>query len=111
MAKLGIDFGTTNSLMVSYDKLKNKFRYYNYNGENPCPISSTIWYHDDKIIVGNEAREKIYKYSGVEGHHFEKSIKLKLGTEYQPNIFGKPTPPYVVASEIIKHIKNFAIEE
>ena len=73
MANIGIDFGTTNSLLVAYDKRLNKFTYFSYDGERPVPISSTVWYHDDQIVVGSEARENIHRYSEMAGHHFEKS--------------------------------------
>ncbi|MBO5223225.1 MAG: Hsp70 family protein [Clostridia bacterium] len=108
MSSIGIDFGTTNSLMVAYDKQKNKFSYFSYNGDKPTPISSTVWYHDNKITVGSEARENIHRFSETEGHHFEKSIKLRLGSEYTANVFGVKTTPSAVASEIIKHIKRVA---
>ena len=110
MANIGIDFGTTNSLLVAYDKRLNKFTYFSYDGERPVPISSTVWYHDDQIVVGSEARENIYKYGEMAGHHFEKSIKLRLGTEYQANVFGSKKLPSSIASEILKNIKKEAIE-
>jgi molecular chaperone DnaK (HSP70) len=109
MAKIGIDFGTTNSLFVAYDKTKNEFTYFNFSGNHPIPTSSTVWYHDNSIIVGKEARENINNYAGVQGHHFEKSIKLKLGQEYGVNIFGEIVQPYKIASDIINHIKKVAI--
>ena len=105
MAKIGIDFGTTNSLLVSYDKQKNRFEYYNYSGDRPVPTSSTVWYYDDNVIVGDEARKNIFDYSGVEGHHFERSIKSKLGTSESAFVFGKEVPSYEVAGEIINHLK------
>ena len=111
MAKIGIDFGTTNSLMVAYDKDKHKFQFFNYKHKQPIPTSSTIWYHDNNIIVGNEAREKIHKLSNIEGNHFEKSIKLHLGKNYNSNIFGKSIPAYKIAGEIIKHLKKVAIDD
>lgn len=111
MAKIGIDFGTTNSLMVAYDRRKNEFTYFNYEGERPSPISSTVWYHDNTVRVGSEAREKIHKFADVPGHHFEKSIKLKLGTDYNADIFGKSVSPSSIAAEILKHIKTVAIED
>lgn len=110
MARLGIDFGTTNSLMVAYDKQKNEFIYFSYDGDKPTPISSTVWYNDNEIIVGSEARERIYRYANVPGHHFEKSIKLKLGTEYVADVFGKSVLPSDIAAEILKHIKSVAID-
>ena len=105
MAQLGIDFGTTNSLFVAYDKEKNQFSYFNFTGDRPIPTSSTVWYHDNSIIVGSKAREKINEYAGIEGHHFEKSIKLRLGQEYGVNIFGNIVQPYMIAADILKHIK------
>ena len=110
MAKLGIDFGTTNSLMVAYDKKRNEFLYFSEDGTKPVPISSTVWYNDNKIIVGSDARENIHKFSDVAGHHFEKSIKLKLGTDYNAEIFGQKANPSSIAADILKNLKKVAIE-
>lgn len=111
MAKIGIDFGTTNSVMVAYDKNKNMFTYFNYVDDKPVPTSSTVWYHDDEIEIGENARNNINTYHGIEGHHFEKSIKLKLGTEEELNIFGKLVKPYKVAGRIVSKLKEYAISE
>lgn len=111
MPKIGIDFGTTNSLIVAYDKSNNKFLYFNFNGSEPAPTPSTVWYHDGDVKVGDDAKEKLYSYNGMDGHHFERSIKLKLGTEYQANIFGKSVDPAEITSEILKHLRSTAIEE
>ena len=90
MPSTGIDFGTTNSLVVAYDKKKNAFTYFNFKdrGNTPVPTSSTVWYHDNIVEVGKVARDNINKFGDVEGHHFERSIKLKLGTAQNLNIFG-----------------------
>lgn len=111
MANIGIDFGTTNSLIVAYDKRKHEFNYFNFEGIRPVPTSSTVMYYDNKKTVGKEARAKMFRYDGVEGYHFEKSIKTKLGTDYETNIFGKNVAPYVVASEILTHLKSEAINK
>jgi len=114
MAQIGIDFGTTNSLVVAYDKKKHKFTYFSFNNEDttqPAPISSTVWYYDNSVTVGSVARENINTYAGVEGHHFEKSIKLKLDQEYGVNIFGRTIQPHSIASDILKHIKRVAIDQ
>ena len=102
---IGIDFGTTNSLLVSYDKAKNRFRY--LSGKEP--ISSTVWFTDNRIIVGDEARKNIYQYSGMDGHHFEKSIKLRLDTDYEANIFGEKVLPKDIAAHIISNLRSRAI--
>ena len=112
MASLGIDFGTTNSVMVSYDKKRNSFDYFCFKDlDNPSPISSTVWYHDDKITVGKIARDNLHKFVDVAGNHFEKSIKLKLGTDEIRKIFGKKVLPYEIASDIIEHLKSVAVNE
>lgn len=110
MAKIGVDFGTTNSMMVSFDKNSNSFEYHYYYGGKPATTSSTVWYYDNSINVGNESREKMYQYAGVDGHHFEKSIKLKLGNTESINIFGEKIPPYKIAGAIINQLKKEAIK-
>jgi len=78
MAGVGIDFGTTNSIIVAYEKSKNEFYYFNI-ADTPVPMPSTVWYHDGRVVVGQNAKNSLFTYSGIEGHHFERSIKLRLG--------------------------------
>lgn len=113
MPSIGIDFGTTNSLIVAYDKKKNAFTYFNFSdrGNRPMPTSSTVWYHDNVVDIGKIARDNINKFGDVEGHHFERSIKLKLGMAQHLNIFGSPVDPYIVAGEIISRLKETAINK
>lgn len=108
MPSIGIDFGTTNSLMVAYDKKKNEFLYFKYDNNKPVPTSSTVWFHDNNIIVGKEARDNILKYNETEGHYFEKSIKLKLGKEYSSEIFGVNYSASDIASLILESLKKGA---
>ena len=113
MPSIGIDFGTTNSLIVAYDKKKNAFSYFNFSdrGNKPEPTSSTVWYHDNIVEVGKVARDNINKFGDVEGHHFERSIKLKLGTSQHLNIFGNSVAPYSVAGTILSRLKQIALED
>lgn len=110
MAKLGIDFGTTNSLAVAYDKTKGEFIYFNKVRGKAVPTSSTIYFHDNEVVVGNEAREKMYKFADVDGYHFERSIKLKLGYGKTINVFGKKKDPVEIASLIIQSLKQKALD-
>lgn len=110
MAGVGIDFGTTNSLMVGFDKKSCEFIYFNYKNNKPSPTSSTVWYHDNKITVGNDARREMYRFGDNEAHHFEKSIKLKLGTNNIIDVFGKHLQAYEIASTIISSLRNQAID-
>ena len=62
MPNIGIDFGTTNSVIVAYNKKKNEFTYFNFarrRGGAPIPTSSTVWYHDNLVEVGKNARDNI----------------------------------------------------
>ena len=110
MAKIGIDFGTTNSSLVAYDSSKEEFLYYGSRLQPGNPTPSVVWYHDNQIDVGRTAKENYNKFSGIPGHHMETSIKSKLGLGRQVSIFGKLTEPYYIASEILKDLKNGAID-
>lgn len=109
ISHIGIDFGTTNSLLVSYNKDTNEFTYLSSQKKGRAPISSTVWFTDNRIVVGDEARKNIHQYSGIDGHHFEKSIKLRLGTDYEANIFGEKVLPKDIASYIISNLRSQAL--
>ena len=111
MPKLGIDFGTTNSVAVAYDKSKHEFTYLYYEDGVPSPISSTIEFHDNAVIVGSEARERMTRYADVDGYHFERSIKSKIGSDEKVYVFGERKEPQELASEILKNLKNKAIND
>jgi molecular chaperone DnaK (HSP70) len=99
-------------VMVAYNKEKNQFKYFNFDQDDePIPTSSTVWYHDNLVEVGQHARDNINKYGDVEGHHFERSIKLKLGSGQRLNIFGLSVEPYVVAGTILNELKKTAIND
>lgn len=108
MSKIGIDFGTTNSSLVAYDRRNSSFEFFGSEMEKEKPTPSIVWYHDNQIKVGKIVKDNFNKYCDVPGHHLESSIKLKLGSDQKISIFGKLTEPYVVVSEIIKHLKEIA---
>ncbi len=111
MPKVGIDFGTTNSLAVAYDKKRHEFTYFNYAGDKPSPISSTIEFHDSQVIIGNQARKNMSRLEDVEGYHFERSIKAKIGSNQNVYVFGESKEPYEIAALIIENLKRQAINE
>jgi molecular chaperone DnaK (HSP70) len=109
MASIGMDFGTTNSSLVAYDRQKKEFFYYASETEGKEPTPSIVWYYDNNVIVGKNARNNYNTYCSVPGHHIETSVKSKLGEKRKISIFGKLTEPYIVASEIIKHLLGVAM--
>ena len=111
MPSLGIDFGTTNSVAVAYDKNNGKFTYFNFDDKNPVPISSTVEFHDNQISVGSEARSRMTKYADDDGYHYVRSIKSKIGTDENVYVFGERKQPQEIASIIIKNIKDVAIND
>lgn len=111
MPKLGIDFGTTNSVAVAYDKTKHQFTYFNYEDGVPSPISSTVEFHDNETIVGSQARDRMARYADVDGYHYERSIKSKIGSEENVYVFGERKEPKDIAALILKNLKKQAIDE
>ena len=111
MTKIGIDFGTTNSCLVAYDKKSGKFEHFHEEGGVPKPFPSVVWYHDNNITVGKKAKESINRLATDSGHCHVSSIKSKLGTGQEISILGTLRPPFVVAAEIIRYLKSNAIRK
>ena len=105
---IGIDFGTTTSVAVLYDKTINKSKPLTAKGTG-LPHPSVVWYKaDGQVIVGAEAKKHIEGFSTVEGNHFISSIKRRLGRDKNVSIFGQHVDVTSVASEIFKHLKKEA---
>ena len=111
MPKLGIDFGTTNSVAVAYDKKKHLFTYFNFEDGVPSPISSTIEFHDNATIVGSQARDRMARFADVDGYCYERSVKSKIGSDEKLYVFGERKEPEELASIILKNLKDQAINE
>ena len=111
MAKIGIDFGTTNSSLVAFDKESGQFSCFTSTGTPDKPTPSVVWYHDKHVIVGKTAKEKVNAFSNMPGHHIETSIKSKLGSGKKISVLGRLVQPYEIVADIIKHIKKTAETE
>ncbi len=111
MTGIGIDFGTTNSTVVSYDKKNNRMDFFLERGHdnNPVPVPSVVWYHDNIVTVGKEAKNKYNTFSGRAGHCLIRSVKSQLGTNNRLSVFGDLKEPYEIAGDIIEHMKKEAI--
>ncbi len=108
--KIGIDFGTTNSL-ISVISHVGKVKSFT---DNDRPHPSVIRYENNRILYGNKAREKLEKSGvGVLGNTVRGPKKL-LGKEHL-NIEGRVITPIEVITHYIRylleHAKGEDIEE
>lgn len=103
MRSFGIDFGTTNSVVSTYDSLNKEIT--NFVLED-LPHPSIVWYTGEKVTVGREAKNNINKYIDEPGHTFIQSIKSRLGKDQEISIFGEAYPAYEIAGEIFHHVQR-----
>lgn len=99
MAIIGIDLGTTNSL-VSYWKDGKIQLLKGSDGKNM--FSSAVHFMNDGILVGNEAKDKLYSDS----EHTVASFKCFMGSEKTYNITGREYTPAVLSSMVLKLLKD-----
>ncbi len=100
---VGIDLGTTNSLIAKYEH--NKVRVYKNPIGQKETLASVVAYRTDRILVGDKAREYLTKdATNVFG-----GFKRKMGTDekyYVVNIDENVTPVELSAL-VLKELKNF----
>jgi molecular chaperone DnaK len=100
---VGIDLGTTNSLIAKYEN--NKVRVYKNPIGQKETLASVVAYRTDRILVGDKAREYLTKDAiNVFG-----GFKRKMGTDekyYVVNIDENVTPVELSAL-VLKELKNF----
>jgi len=102
---IGIDFGTTNSIVASFNG-KDEIRAYR-NVEDNLPHPSVVWYKADGAkTVGREAKRNIEGFSHQEGNRFIKSVKRFLGKNRDYVIFGENKPAFHVASDIFSFLSS-----
>ncbi len=100
---VGIDLGTTNSLIAKYEH--NKVRVYKNPIGQKETLASVVAYRTDRILVGDKAREYLTKDAvNVFG-----GFKRKMGTDekyYVVNIDENVTPVELSAL-VLNELKNF----
>jgi molecular chaperone DnaK len=115
---IGIDFGTTNSLVALWGRSAAKIRREQglpgqpvalWADDRPSglrPHPSVVWYKpDDTVVVGFEARRNMQELSNTLGHNFVRSIKRSLlSTELMHG--GRRHQPYQIAAEIFNHLRQ-----
>lgn len=103
---IGIDFGTTNSLVVALGSEKTIC-----TDQNLMPHPSIVWYRqNDTPIVGHEAKRQIHSFGKATGNRFVRSVKRKLGKDAPIEVFGESKSAVDVASDIFRYLKRQALE-
>jgi molecular chaperone DnaK (HSP70) len=97
MREYGIDFGTTNSVLATYD-------LYNDACFASAPIPSVVWFNGSEVIVGKKAKSSINSNVNLPGNTFVSSVKSRLGQNLDIPVLGESIPPYIIASKIFKHL-------
>lgn len=104
---LGIDLGTTNSIISYWDNINNKPEPIDIsNGFGKIPLPSVVQYRKDdedvegEWVIGEEAYRsmKIYPETTI------RSIKRKMGTDERIKIDGKEYLPEEIASKILSEL-------
>lgn len=116
---IGIDFGTTNSIVAVWGQTAIRLCLQDRKPIRPVtmwdasqsslrPHPSVVWYKpDDTVVVGHEARTRMEALSDTLGHHFIRSIKRSLlSTELIHG--GRRHQPFEIAAEIFGHLQREA---
>ena len=99
MARIGIDLGTTNSL-VSY--WRNGELQLLRENDGSSMFSSAVCFMEDGILVGNEAKERFYQ----DQEHTVTSFKCDMGSDKTYMIDGKSYTPALLSSMVLKLLKD-----
>ena len=99
MARIGIDLGTTNSL-VSY--WRNGELQLLRGNDGSSMFSSAVCFMEDGILVGNEAKERFYQ----DQEHTVTSFKCDMGSDKSYMIDGKSYTPALLSSMVLKLLKD-----
>jgi len=95
--KVGIDLGTTNSVVGYFEN--GKIEYLRFRNQESIP--SVLLYQDSKVTVGDKAKRKSVMYP----ENFIKSSKTFMGDNNKTwNIEDRVFTPTDVATEILKEI-------
>ena len=102
---IGIDFGTTNTSIISLmkDDLGEKCVVLGEDGEFPFASLLAIS-KDNRVFFGNKVRKNHDSFS--ESYRLVSSFKSLLGTGESIEINGKPCPPKQIAAEYFKCLKR-----
>jgi molecular chaperone DnaK len=102
----GIDLGTTNSVIAKFDN--GKVRIYKDKISLKDTVPSTVFFRDDRIIVGAKAKERMER----DAQNVYGSFKRRMGTSetYLVPATGDFVRPIDLSAHVLKHLKTLAEE-
>lgn len=103
---VGLDFGTTNSLVAFVDAREERVRTLT-NREDLRPHPSTVWYRAGSVIVGREARSQLEGNDIVSGS-FVRSPKRLLDRESPVDVDGTPMSPESIVADVLRFLREDA---
>lgn len=104
---LGIDLGTTNSIISYWDNLNGKPEPIDIsNGFGKIPLPSVVQFRKDEDDVQGEwvIGEEAYRSMKIYPETTIRSIKRKMGTNETVNINGKDYLPEEISAKILKEL-------
>ncbi|MDR2904314.1 MAG: Hsp70 family protein [Clostridiales bacterium] len=106
MSYLGIDLGTTNSVAIIYNDIKDSLEVVKLDGTDEI-LPSVVSYTEDGVVVGGEAKSGaiIYPESTII------SVKRSMGSSEKIMIGDIAKTPEDVSAEILKKLKLAAEEQ
>ncbi len=97
---IGIDLGTTNTLVCT--DVKGKIKCLRFKNGNGVVLPSVLYYENGEIIVGKKASEDGY----LNPNNVIRSSKTDMGSDKVYCIDGMTFTPITVATEILKSVKE-----
>ena len=103
---VGIDFGTTNSLVTVI--LDNEAKY--FLNEKGMPHPSAVCYDGGQIVVGTRAKARIDDTNTAANESLVRSPKIELAKD---NIYinGREKDPVGVVADLMRHLKEDALND
>ncbi|QGJ70455.1 Molecular chaperone DnaK [Planctomycetales bacterium 10988] len=103
---IGIDLGTTISVLATLDELGHPFTLLNEIGEALTP--SALLFEEGELVIGREAiRGSVMLPQG-----FADCFKRNMGQEfYDRPVLGQRVPPEILSAFLLERLKNEATEQ
>lgn len=108
MKGYGIDFGTTNSVVVACTPTENN-PFTILGDQEGRPHPSVVWYKQGSApVVGRIAKQQIHIHEVDMGNFFVRSIKRRLGKSERFDVFSEQKTAWEIASDIFSYLVRHA---